>query len=65
MNDTIQGWFMPINLRKAHYFKAGLNNSICGKIFVFHKHDGFEDDNHNSPDNCVACKRAYEKERKL
>lgn len=47
-----RGWGFPANSKRAHYFVEG--RSLCMKwIFMGQLYD----DNHESPDNCAACKR--------
>lgn len=52
-----QGWWFALNSRKAHYYEKGEIRSICGKQMTFGSRPGTEDDNHDSADNCAACKR--------
>jgi hypothetical protein len=50
------GWGWPANSVKAHYFVQGV--SLCRK-WMFFGH--VENNNHDSVDNCAACKRARDK----
>lgn len=58
-NDFGVGWAMPaigVTSRKAHYYTAGFRGaSLCGKYVML---GGLrEDHTHESPDNCLACRR--------
>jgi len=57
-----EGWTYLLNDRsgKWHYFREG--KSLCRKWMCF-GHD-FEVGNDNSLDNCKACMKALEKEKK-
>jgi hypothetical protein len=46
-----QGWGLPFNSRKAHYFNNSIT-SLCGK-WAFGGE--LEDKNHEHPENCAAC----------
>jgi len=51
-----RGWRWPPRARKAHYFVDG--RSLCGRW----GYGGTALDNyHDSPHNCVVCKRRREK----
>lgn len=50
------GWAFVGIARKAHYFPAGEHRSLCGRYGMW-TDEGRDDDNHDSPDNCVACRR--------
>ena len=52
------GWKFLVNSPKAHYFVDG--RSLCGRWMNLGV-GGFEDDNHNSPDNCTACRKKRDK----
>lgn len=58
MNDqNWQGWYHLLNARKWHYFKNN-STSLCGRYWVLAlNRNDLQDDNHDSPDNCVACQR--------
>lgn len=47
-----EGWWWPVNSRKAHYMVAG--RSLCGQWLVLGRPE-LEQNNDNSPDNCRAC----------
>lgn len=49
-----QGWAWPGSSKKAHYFMQGDVRSLCmGWIYTGRR----EDTDHDSPDNCAACKK--------
>ncbi len=48
------GWAWPLNSRKAHWFGSD-GRALCGK-WLYLGADR-EDNKHESPDNCIACKR--------
>jgi hypothetical protein len=54
-----EGWARPLNSRKHHYFRK--RQSVCGKWMLFN--DNLEPDTFASPDDCVACRRALDKEK--
>lgn len=54
-----EGWKWLINSKKWHYFRNG--TSLCHKWANFGQE--FELGNDTSPDNCMACKKALQKER--
>ena len=49
---TDRGWKMLINSKKAHYFFDG--RSLCGKWMSLGR-EGFEDYDHENPENCKGC----------
>lgn len=49
-----RGWKVLINSPKAHYFIEG--QSLCRRWMNLGS-DGFEDFNHDSPDNCKNCEK--------
>ncbi len=51
-----RGWGWPWNSRKAHYFLD--NISLCRGWMYCGKR---EDNNHDSPDNCVKCRKQLAK----
>jgi hypothetical protein len=57
-----QGWTYLLNSRKWHYFTSERNSSLCGKFMLLRLPDDLQQDNNGSPDNCVACRRALEKQ---
>jgi len=58
-----EGWTWLINSRKWHYFRD--SRSLCGKFALFDPMSGdLERGNDDSPDNCAACKRKLEKEKR-
>lgn len=56
-----QGWAWPINARKAHYFVFG--RSLCGNWIFLGKRQSQGDPDKESPDDCRACRRAYDERR--
>ncbi|MCW8128938.1 MAG: hypothetical protein KIS92_01010 [Planctomycetota bacterium] len=52
-NTKSEGWFFPINSRKAHFFRNG--RSLCGKWGYLG--DKFDSDDLASPDDCTQCKK--------
>lgn len=48
-----RGWAFPNGARKAHYFIGTL--SLCRRYGLYF--GPLYDDKHDSPDNCVKCKR--------
>lgn len=60
-----QGWTWLSNSTKWHYFKEGSNTTLCGKFMLLRGPDELDDTNHNSRDNCLACKRKYQAEQEL
>lgn len=52
--ERTHGWKWLINATKWHYFVDG--RSLCGKWMVLTM-NGADDSNHDSPDNCAACRR--------
>jgi len=58
-----QGWWWPMNSRVAHFFPENdPHRSLCGKWMKLND-AALEDNSHDSPDNCAACKRAREQQR--
>ena len=51
-----EGWGWPANTRKAHYFVE--SRSLCGRWLFFGELENFS---HNSPSNCLPCRRKREK----
>jgi hypothetical protein len=51
-----QGWGVPLNTKKAHYFVNG--RSLCSRWMFF---GWLEDSHHDHPDNCKACMKARAK----
>lgn len=45
-----QGWGVPANTKKAHYFING--RSLCSRWMFL---GWVEDNRHDHPDNCKAC----------
>ena len=62
MNNKKEGWGQAPGSPKWHYFRN--QDSLCRKYGFRTKDDDLEQGNDNSPDNCKACRRALEKERK-
>lgn len=56
-----QGWWWPLNSRKAHYMVEG--RSLCGRWMCFGTPSELDDDKHDSPDNCAECRRRRVKHR--
>ena len=55
-----KGWWWPSNAGKAHYFDND-RTSLCGRwAYMGRSFRDFEDDLHDSKDNCVVCKRKRE-----
>lgn len=54
--SPLQGWGFPASSRKAHYFQWGEPRSLCSKWLYLGELD---DTAHESPDNCVICKRRH------
>ena len=54
-----EGWGKPGLSRKWHWFRQG--HSLCRKWIFFG--DQLEQDGDNSPDHCIECFRALQKER--
>lgn len=52
MSDE-KGWAPVSNSRKWHYFEKSL--SLCGR-WLRTSWQPLQDDNHDSPDNCKACR---------
>jgi len=61
MSSKEQGWSWPVNSQRAHYFPAGELISLCGRWMILGGER--EDDKHDSPDNCAACRKKLDKLR--
>ena len=55
-----QGWHKLVNARKWHFFDED-GRSLCGKWLTFANPELFEDEQHDHPENCAACRRAHRK----
>lgn len=55
-----EGWALPMNTRKYHYFVG--KKSLCGRWMFFG--DLQPDDGEEGPDDCKACRRKLEKRKK-
>lgn len=51
-----QGWGVPVNTKKAHYFIKG--RPLCGRWMSI---GWVEDNRHDHPGNCKACLQARAK----
>lgn len=56
-----EGWGFTGTSRKAHYFREGM--SLCGKWGFRSPNAPLEPDNGPSRDDCVACRRALDREK--
>jgi hypothetical protein len=55
-----QGWAHPTaTARKFHYFADG--RSLCGRYGYWGAFDPDEDPFRHSPDDCVECRRRFER----
>jgi len=54
-----KGWTWIVNSPKWHYITEDTNpRTLCGRWIVFGVRDeDLQDDNHNSVDNCKACRK--------
>lgn len=60
MSDVVEGWAMPVNSRKFHYFMGG--RSLCSKmIFLAEDLDPHEPGGAKKQDDCAECFRRVEK----
>lgn len=55
-----EGWWWPLNARKAHYMVSA--RSLCGKWGTFLNPD-YAQGNDDSPDNCARCRRLLAKRK--
>lgn len=53
-----RGWGWPAKSKKAHFFLANDQKSLCGKWLYWGPR---EDTTHESPDNCAGCKKSRAK----
>lgn len=60
---AVEGWGFTGNSTKAHYFRDG--TSLCGRWGFRSSNAPHEPDTGVSPDDCVGCRRALDKERAL
>lgn len=58
--ENNEGWTWLSNSRKWHYFVDG--RSLCKKFMLFST-SGLEQGKDDSPDNCMACRKALEKRK--
>jgi hypothetical protein len=62
MNEKVrEGWGFTGTSTKAHYFRDG--TSLCGRWGFRHPDAPLEPDDAPSKSDCVACRRALDKER--
>jgi len=54
-----EGWAMPLNAKKYHYFMEGM--SLCARFMFIGTLE--PDDGKESPDDCKACRRKLEKKK--
>ena len=60
MTQPKEGWGFPRGSQKAHYFQED-GMSLCRK-WGFYRGDK-EQGNDDSPDNCIACKKALQRRK--
>ena len=60
MKHVREGWARVFNGVRWHYFRDGAR-SLCAKFAAPADHV-YVNGNHNSPDNCVECRRRREKQ---
>ena len=62
VSKTKEGWVNIIGSTRWHYIRE--SRSLCGR-WLYLGNDAFlEQGNNDSPDNCAACRRKLENEKR-
>ena len=60
--ERLEGWTWLHNSPKWHYFRKG--RSLCGRWGLFLVGEPMDPEDKDSPDNCKACWRKRQAEKK-